>query len=218
MSWEWHRPLEAKQLLLAVLSFVLVTVGGLVLLIPPYFLQGTIPTILGVKPYSALELEGRDLYIREGCNTCHSQQVRPFKTETVRYGPFSMAGEGIYDRPFLGSRRTGPDLARGRQVSGFLALAPPGTHAKSSRARTCRPSLSCQATRLSPRRKLAVRALGRPTAAPDRERRADARGRNGRGAAGRGRLSRRGRASESRLIVPTGLSRTLQHPPERGAR
>jgi len=113
MSWEWHRPLEAKQLLLAVLSFVLVTVGGLVLLIPPYFLQGTIPTIVGVKPYSALELEGRDLYIREGCNTCHSQQVRPFKTETVRYGPFSMAGEGIYDRPFLwGSRRTGPDLAR----------------------------------------------------------------------------------------------------------
>ena len=113
MSWEWHRPLEAKQLLLAVLSFVLVTVGGMVLLIPPYFLQGTIPAIAGVKPYSALELEGRDLYIREGCNTCHSQQVRPFKSETGRYGPFSMAGEGIYDRPFLwGSRRTGPDLAR----------------------------------------------------------------------------------------------------------
>jgi cytochrome c oxidase cbb3-type subunit I/II len=113
MAWEWHRPLEAKQLLFAVLSFVLVTVGGLVLLIPPYFLQGTIPPIAGVKPYSALELEGRDLYVREGCNTCHSQQVRPFKTETGRYGPFSMAGEGIYDRPFLwGSRRTGPDLAR----------------------------------------------------------------------------------------------------------
>jgi cytochrome c oxidase cbb3-type subunit I/II len=113
MSWEWHRPLEAKQLLLTVISFVLVAVGGLALLIPPYFLQGTIPPIVGVKPYSALELEGRDLYIREGCNTCHSQQVRPFKTETVRYGPFSMAGEGIYDRPFLwGSRRTGPDLAR----------------------------------------------------------------------------------------------------------
>jgi cytochrome c oxidase cbb3-type subunit I/II len=113
MAWKWHQPLEAKQLLLAVLSFVLVSVGGLVLLIPPYFLQGTIPAIAGVKPYSALELEGRDLYIREGCNTCHSQQVRPFKTETARYGPFSMAGEGIYDRPFLwGSRRTGPDLAR----------------------------------------------------------------------------------------------------------
>ena len=83
MAWKWHRPLEAKQLLLAVLSFVLVSVGGLVLLIPPYFLQGTIPAIAGVKPFSALELEGRDLYIREGCNTCHSQQVRPFKTETA---------------------------------------------------------------------------------------------------------------------------------------
>jgi cytochrome c oxidase cbb3-type subunit I/II len=113
MDWKWHRPLEAKQLLLAVLAFVLVTIGGLVLLIPPYFLQGTIAPIAGVKPYTALELEGRDLYIREGCNNCHSQQVRPFKTETARYGPFSMAGEGIYDRPFLwGSRRTGPDLAR----------------------------------------------------------------------------------------------------------
>ncbi len=113
MTWRWHRPLEAKQLLLAVLTFAAISVGGLVLLIPPYFLQGTIPLIAGVKPYSALELEGRDLYIREGCNTCHSQQVRPFKTETGRYGPFSMAGEGIYDRPFLwGSRRTGPDLAR----------------------------------------------------------------------------------------------------------
>ena len=113
MGWNWHRPLEAKQLLLAVLTFVVVTIGGLVLLIPPYFLQGTIPAIAGVMPYSPLELEGRDLYIREGCNTCHSQQVRPFKTETARYGPFSMAGEGVYDRPFLwGSRRTGPDLAR----------------------------------------------------------------------------------------------------------
>jgi len=113
MGWSWHRPLEAKQLLFAVASFVVVTIGGLVLLVPPYFLQGTIEPIEGVAPYSALELEGRDLYIREGCNTCHSQQVRPFKTETARYGPFSLAGEGIYDRPFLwGSRRTGPDLAR----------------------------------------------------------------------------------------------------------
>ena len=113
MGWEWHRPLEAKQLLLAVLAFVAVAVGGLVLLIPPYFLQGSVPPIAGVTPYTALELEGRDLYIREGCNTCHSQQVRPFKTETDRYGPFSLAGEAVYDRPFLwGSRRTGPDLAR----------------------------------------------------------------------------------------------------------
>jgi cytochrome c oxidase cbb3-type subunit I/II len=113
MAWEWHRKLEARQLTLAVLSFVAVTIGGLVLLIPPYFLQSTVTPIPGVKPYTALEQEGRDLYIREGCYTCHSQQIRPFKTETDRYGPFSLAGESIYDRPFqFGSRRTGPDLAR----------------------------------------------------------------------------------------------------------
>lgn len=113
MAYEWHRPIEAKQVLLTVLALLAVLVGGLCLLIPPYFLQGTIPPIAGVKPYTALELEGRDIYVREGCNTCHSQQVRPFKTETDRYGPYSQAGEGIYDRPFLwGSRRTGPDLHR----------------------------------------------------------------------------------------------------------
>ena len=87
--------------------------GGLVLLIPPYFLQGTITPIPGMRPYSALEQEGRDIYVREGCYNCHSQQVRPFKTETDRYGPYSLAGESVYDRPFqFGSRRTGPDLAR----------------------------------------------------------------------------------------------------------
>ncbi|MGH0030897.1 MAG: cytochrome-c oxidase, cbb3-type subunit II [Myxococcota bacterium] len=113
MAYEWHRPVEAKWATLTVLTFLAVIVGGLVLLVPPFFMQGTIQELPGMKPYSALELEGRDLYIREGCNTCHSQQVRPFKTETDRYGPFSVAGEGVYDRPFLwGSRRTGPDLAR----------------------------------------------------------------------------------------------------------
>ncbi len=113
MGYEWHRPIELKWGTLTFFTFLCVIVGGLALLVPPFFLQGTIEPIAGVRPYSALELEGRDLYIREGCNTCHSQQVRPFKTETDRYGRFSMAGEGIYDRPFLwGSRRTGPDLAR----------------------------------------------------------------------------------------------------------
>jgi cytochrome c oxidase cbb3-type subunit I/II len=113
MAWESHRRLEARSLVFIVLTFLAVVVGGLVLLIPPYFLQGTIVAIPGVRPYTALELEGRDLYIREGCNTCHSQQVRPLRSETDRYGAFSMAGESIYDRPFLfGSRRTGPDLAR----------------------------------------------------------------------------------------------------------
>ena len=113
MGYEWHRPIEVRWATLTVLTFVAVLVGGLVLLIPPYFLQGTIREVPGVRPYSALEIEGRDIYIREGCNTCHSQMVRPLKTETDRYGPYSLAGEGIYERPFLyGSRRTGPDLAR----------------------------------------------------------------------------------------------------------
>jgi cbb3-type cytochrome c oxidase subunit II len=113
MAFEGHRKLEANALLLFILAMLAVAVGGLVLLIPPYFLEGTIEPIAGMTPYSALELEGRDLYIREGCSVCHSQQVRPFKTETDRYGRYSLAGEGIYDRPFLwGSRRTGPDLAR----------------------------------------------------------------------------------------------------------
>ena len=113
MAWDWHRPLEAKGITFTVLTLLAILVGGLVELVPPYFLQGTIDPIDGVRPYSALELEGRDLYIREGCNNCHSQMIRPFKAETDRYGPFTMAGEGIYDRPFLyGSRRTGPDLSR----------------------------------------------------------------------------------------------------------
>lgn len=113
MAWEFHKKIEANGLTFAILTFLAIIVGGLVLLIPPYFLQGTIVAIPGVRPYAALELEGRDLYIREGCNTCHSQQIRPLRSETDRYGPFTMAGEHVYDRPFLfGSRRTGPDLAR----------------------------------------------------------------------------------------------------------
>ena len=113
MAWEWHRRLEARQPTLAVLAFVVVTIGGLVLLIPPYFLQSTITAIPGVRPYTALEQEGRDIYVREGCYTCHSQQIRPFINEVQRYGAASTAGESIYDHPFQwGSKRTGPDLAR----------------------------------------------------------------------------------------------------------
>jgi len=90
-----------------------VVVGGIVLLIPPFYLQDLMVPLPGLRPYSALELEGRDIYIREGCNTCHSQMVRPLKAETDRYGAATASGEGAYDRPFLwGSRRTGPDLAR----------------------------------------------------------------------------------------------------------
>jgi cytochrome c oxidase cbb3-type subunit I/II len=113
MGYRWHDPLESREFRFTLFTLLAVLVGGVVLLIPPYFMQGTIEPIEGVRPFTALELEGRDLYIREGCNNCHSQMIRPFKTETDRYGPFSMAGENVYDRPFLyGSRRTGPDLAR----------------------------------------------------------------------------------------------------------
>ena len=113
MGWEWHRPLERKFFTFTLLTFVAVVIGGLVLLVPPFFMQGTVNPIAGMRPYSALEVEGRDIYIREGCNTCHSQQVRPLKAEVDRYGPISTAGESVYDRPFLwGSRRTGPDLHR----------------------------------------------------------------------------------------------------------
>ncbi len=113
MAYAWHRPLERRSLAFTLLTLAAVLVGGLVLLVPPFFLQGTLEPLPGMRPYSALELEGRDIYIREGCNTCHSQMVRPLKAETDRYGAHTVAGEGAYDRPFLwGSRRTGPDLAR----------------------------------------------------------------------------------------------------------
>jgi cbb3-type cytochrome c oxidase subunit II len=113
MAFDRHRALESKSLRFTVFTLLTVAVGGIVLLIPPAFMQGTVEPLSGLRPYSALQQEGRDIYVREGCNVCHSQQVRPFKTETDRYGHYSVAGEGVYDRPFLwGSRRTGPDLAR----------------------------------------------------------------------------------------------------------
>lgn len=113
MAYDWHRPLEIRWATFSVLTLLALAVGGAVLLIPPFYLQGGVQPVAGHRPYSALEQEGRDIYIREGCNTCHSQQIRPFKTETDRYGPYSLAGESAFDRPFLfGSRRTGPDLAR----------------------------------------------------------------------------------------------------------
>jgi cbb3-type cytochrome c oxidase subunit II len=113
MAYEWHRPIEQRWATLTVLTLLAIGVGGLVLLVPPFYLQGSIEPVAGVRPYPALEIEGRDIYIREGCNVCHSQQIRPLKAETDRYGPYSLAGESVYDRPFLwGSRRTGPDLMR----------------------------------------------------------------------------------------------------------
>ena len=108
-----HRLLEAKPLLFTVLTTVAILVGGLIEIVPLYLIKQNVPTISSVKPYSPLELLGRDIYIREGCVGCHSQMVRPLRSETERYGEYSKAGEYIYDHPFLwGSKRTGPDLHR----------------------------------------------------------------------------------------------------------
>ncbi|MBS9766427.1 MAG: cytochrome-c oxidase, cbb3-type subunit I [Flavobacteriaceae bacterium] len=108
-----HTWLERKSILFTVLALVAILVGTLVELVPMFLVKSNIPTITSVKPYSPLELEGRDIYIREGCNNCHSQMIRPFRSEAARYGEYSKAGEFVYDFPFLwGSRRTGPDLQR----------------------------------------------------------------------------------------------------------
>ncbi|HRE11789.1 MAG TPA: cytochrome-c oxidase, cbb3-type subunit I [Ignavibacteria bacterium] len=108
-----HRWLERKPLQFALVATVLVLIGGLIEIIPTFLVKSNVPTISSVKPYTPLELQGRDLYIREGCNNCHSQMIRPFRSETERYGEYSKAGEYVYDHPFLwGSKRTGPDLHR----------------------------------------------------------------------------------------------------------
>lgn len=115
----WHRAIENKPVRFMVLAIVVVAIGGLVEIIPTMIVKSNIPTIASVKPYTPLELEGRDIYIREGCNNCHSQMIRPLRFETARYAPgaesggYSKAGEFVYDHPHLwGSKRTGPDLAR----------------------------------------------------------------------------------------------------------
>ena len=108
-----HDLIERKPALLITLILLVVAVGGLVEIVPLTFQKSVTEPISGLKPYSALELTGRDIYIREGCNNCHSQMVRPFRAEVERYGPYSVAGEFVYDHPFLwGSKRTGPDLQR----------------------------------------------------------------------------------------------------------
>jgi cytochrome c oxidase cbb3-type subunit 2 len=107
-----HKVLEKNISLMAVFVVIAVSIGGLVEILPLIFNEPRLPTA-GIQPYPALELAGRDIYVREGCYNCHSQMIRPFRSETERYGPYSVAGESVYDRPFQwGSKRTGPDLAR----------------------------------------------------------------------------------------------------------
>ncbi|WP_420581096.1 cytochrome-c oxidase, cbb3-type subunit I [Reichenbachiella sp.] len=109
----WHSVLERKPVIFTTLSLVAILIGGIIELVPTFLIKSNVPTIASVKPYTPLELHGRDIYIREGCNNCHSQMIRPFRSETERYGEYSKAGEFVYDHPFLwGSKRTGPDLAR----------------------------------------------------------------------------------------------------------
>jgi cytochrome c oxidase cbb3-type subunit I/II len=109
----WHRMLEGRPLFFTVLATVSILVGGLVEIVPMFLVQANVPTIASVHPYTPLEVLGRDIYIREGCLGCHSQMIRPFRSETERYGEYSKAGESVYDHPFLwGSERKGPDLAR----------------------------------------------------------------------------------------------------------
>lgn len=109
----WHRVFERRPLQMLLFSLVAILIGGIVEMVPTFLVKTNIPTISSVKPYTPLELQGRDIYIREGCYTCHSQMIRPFRSETERYGEYSKAGEFVYDHPFQwGSKRTGPDLHR----------------------------------------------------------------------------------------------------------
>ena len=110
---EKHKMLERSPTLLLVGSFLVVTIGGIVEIAPLFYLENTIEEVEGVRPYSPLELTGRDIYIREGCYNCHSQMIRPMRDEVERYGHYSLAAESMYDHPFQwGSKRTGPDMAR----------------------------------------------------------------------------------------------------------
>ncbi len=109
----FHEKIEQNIGLMIVLVILVVSVGGVVQITPLFFMHSTTEPVEGIKPYDPLRLSGRDIYVREGCYTCHSQMVRPFRAETERYGHYSLAGEFVYDRPFQwGSKRTGPDLAR----------------------------------------------------------------------------------------------------------
>jgi cytochrome c oxidase cbb3-type subunit 2 len=108
-----HERIETSNLLMILLILVTVSIGGLVQIVPLFFQRSTTQPVEGLKPYTALQVAGRDIYVREGCYTCHSQMIRPLRGDTLRYGHYSMAGEFVYDHPFQwGSKRTGPDLAR----------------------------------------------------------------------------------------------------------
>ena len=108
-----HKTIETHSMLLLMLTLVVISIGGIIEIAPLFYLQNTIEKVEGMRPYTPLELAGRNIYVREGCYSCHSQMIRPFRDEVERYGPYSLAAESMYDHPFQwGSKRTGPDLAR----------------------------------------------------------------------------------------------------------
>ena len=136
-----HEVIEKNIGLMIVLIMLVVSVGGLVEIVPLYFQKSTTEPVAGIKPYTPLQLAGRDIYLREGCYNCHSQMIRPFRAETERYGHYSVAGEFVYDHPFQwGSKRTGPDLARvgGRYSRRLASRASRPIRAMSFPSRTCR--------------------------------------------------------------------------------
>lgn len=120
-SESWHRFLERKPIRFLIFATIAILIGGIVEIVPTYLIKSNVPSIASVKPYTPLELQGRDIYIKEGCYNCHSQMIRPFRSETERYGEYTKAGETVYDHPFqFGSKRTGPDLAREGVKTGKL--------------------------------------------------------------------------------------------------
>ena len=135
-----HGTIETNNGLMIVLILIVLLFGGLVEIVPLFFQKSTTQPVAGLKPYTALQLAGRDIYTREGCYNCHSQMIRPFRAETLRYGHYSMAGEFVYDHPFQwGSKRTGPDLHRvggkvmnGRQLTSTIRVT-------SSQSPSCQP-------------------------------------------------------------------------------
>jgi cytochrome c oxidase cbb3-type subunit 2 len=143
--WKRHELFEKNSILLIIGILIVVAIGGLIEIVPLFYLKSTIEKVEGMRPYTPLELAGRNIYIREGCYLCHSQMVRPMRDEVERYGHFSLAAESMYDHPFQwGSKRTGPDLARvGNKYSDEWHR----DHLKNRRA-WCRPR-SCRPTRSS---------------------------------------------------------------------
>ena len=137
-----HEVIEKNVGLMALFMILAVSIGGLVQIVPLFFQDVTNTPVEGMKPYTALQLEGRDIYIREGCVGCHSQMIRPFRAETERYGHYSVAGESVWDHPFLwGSKRTGPDLAGLAPATRTTGTARTSTtRATWYRSRRCRPT------------------------------------------------------------------------------